>query len=263
MDSLRFPAANCASGWCSARRWPRPRVAVEEELDPVAVATAASEILSDDNDLTPTLLRGRRRAGQEAMKAQAEAAAAAGGMPPPSRRRARPRRRGGWRRRGRFRGRRGLTFAVRAWLVVGLGNPAPVTQRPGTTSDSGWSTCSRSDVGWLRPSSPGQRGNRGGAAGGVRARAGQAPDLHEPLRRTGGSTVPFYKTPVSQVVLVHDDLDLPLAVCGPKAGGATVDITAEISSRQFEHRRLPPVRAGIGRPPVGWIQRGLCRSPSR
>lgn len=54
-------------------------VAVEEELDPVAVATAVSEILSDeDNDLdADAAIAAAVEQVREAMKAQAEAAAAA------------------------------------------------------------------------------------------------------------------------------------------------------------------------------------------
>lgn len=55
------------------------QVAIEEELDPVAVATAVSEILSDeDNELeADDAIAAALEQVREAMKAQAEAAAAA------------------------------------------------------------------------------------------------------------------------------------------------------------------------------------------
>lgn len=73
------------------------------------------------------------------------------------------------------------------------------------------------------------------------------------MNNSGGPTaaaLAFYKLPLEQLVVVHDEMDLPLGVVRLKMGGGTSghnglkDIAQRCGGKDF-HR----VRIGIGRPP--------------
>jgi PTH1 family peptidyl-tRNA hydrolase len=64
------------------------------------------------------------------------------------------------------------------------------------------------------------------------------------------SLVRFYKVPLEQLVVVHDDLDLPFAALRLRPGGSSPgqkgvsDIITRLGTQDF-----PRLRLGIGRPP--------------
>lgn len=71
--------------------------------------------------------------------------------------------------------------------------------------------------------------------------------------RAVGPLVRWYKVPLGQLMVIYDDLDLPLgAIRLRPAGGAgghkgVGSIVAALGSEEF-----PRLRVGIGRPPAGW-----------
>jgi PTH1 family peptidyl-tRNA hydrolase len=64
--------------------------------------------------------------------------------------------------------------------------------------------------------------------------------------------VRWYKQPLSRLLVVHDELDLPFGVVRVKAGGGTAghnglaSLVSHLHSKEFLR-----VRVGIGRPPGG------------
>ena len=136
------------------------------------------------------------------------------------------------------------------WLVVGLGNPGPTYAG------------NRHNVGFMVLDLLAERvGGRfkahKGRADVVEGRlAGQAAGLVKPksyMNESGGpvaSVRGFYKVPLEQVVVVHDELDIPYGSVRLKRGGGDNghnglrSLTSSLGSRDYLR-----VRVGIGRPP--------------
>ena len=136
------------------------------------------------------------------------------------------------------------------WLVVGLGNPGP--------SYAG----NRHNVGFMVLDLLAERvGGRykahKGRADVVEARlAGQPALLAKPkayMNLSGGpvaSLRDYFKVPLEQIVVVHDELDIPYGAVRLKRGGGDNghnglrSITSSLGSRDYLR-----VRVGIGRPP--------------
>ncbi|MHB8341712.1 MAG: aminoacyl-tRNA hydrolase [Mycobacteriales bacterium] len=136
------------------------------------------------------------------------------------------------------------------WLVVGLGNPGPsyATHR----HNLGFGVL---DV---------LAGRVGGRFGGHRGRAdvlagrlaGERVVLAKPrsyMNTSGGpvsSVRAYYQIPVDQLVVVHDELDLPFGVLRLKQGGSDAghnglrSLTRSLGSGDYLR-----IRVGIGRPP--------------
>ena len=137
------------------------------------------------------------------------------------------------------------------WLVVGLGNPG--TEYAGT----------RHNIGYLVVEELAARA-RGKFATHKRSRASVAEErlqqhravLAKPLtymNESGGPVkglLDFYKVPLEQLVVVHDELDIAFATLRLKLGGGDnghnglKSLRRSIGSGDFYR-----VRAGIGRPP--------------
>ena len=142
------------------------------------------------------------------------------------------------------------TDASRAWLVVGLGNPGP-----------GYAG-NRHNVGFMVVDLLAERWRARFRAHKARAEIveGRLADVRAVLAKprtymneSGGPVVglrDFFKVPVAQIVVVHDELDLPYGGLRLKLGGGDnghnglKSIRASLGSGEF-HR----VRFGIGRPP--------------
>jgi peptidyl-tRNA hydrolase, PTH1 family len=142
---------------------------------------------------------------------------------------------------------------VDPYLVVGLGNPGPAYR--GNRHNAGFLVL---DV------LAGRLGARfkahKGRADVVEGRLGPPPAprvvLAEPrsyMNESGGPVAgltAFYKVPVEQLVVVHDELDLPYGSLRLKRGGGDNghnglrSITRSLGSREYLR-----VRFGIGRPP--------------
>ena len=143
------------------------------------------------------------------------------------------------------------------WLIVGLGNPGPsyaghrhnvgamvVAELAARTGASLRSHKARAVAAEVRI------GTLPGGAPGPRA------VIATPLsymNESGGPVaglMSFYKVPVEQLVVIHDDLDIPFADVRLKLGGGEGghnglrSITKSVGTRDFLR-----VRVGIGRPP--------------
>lgn len=137
------------------------------------------------------------------------------------------------------------------WLIVGLGNPGPEYEH--TRHNIGAMCC---DVLAERVHSRFSRHKRGNADV-VEARlGGQRVVIAKPrsfMNTSGGpvkALADFYKVPLTQLVVIHDELDLPFANQRFKLGGGDnghnglKSVRASMSSGDFLRARL-----GIGRPP--------------
>jgi PTH1 family peptidyl-tRNA hydrolase len=137
------------------------------------------------------------------------------------------------------------------WLIVGLGNPEP--------SYSGH----RHNVGAMvvdalaTRTSANLRSHKARAAvAEVRLAPAQRAIIARPLtfmNESGGPVaglLSFYKVPVENLVVIHDDLDIPFAEVRLKLGGGEGghnglrSITKSVGTRDYLR-----VRVGIGRPP--------------
>jgi PTH1 family peptidyl-tRNA hydrolase len=138
------------------------------------------------------------------------------------------------------------------WLVVGLGNPVP--EYAGTRHNVG-----RDVVGLLsdRLDAPLGSHKTGARVADTFDRPGGTPiSLVVPsgYMNTLGNGVQrvlsFYSVPSERMLVVHDDLDLPLGTLKLKLGGGSgghnglKDVTNKLGGPQY-----PRVRIGIGRPP--------------
>ena len=141
-------------------------------------------------------------------------------------------------------------MAESRWLVVGLGNPGPTYAG------------NRHNVGFMVLDLLAERvGGRfkahKGRADVVEGRlAGQAAVLVKPksyMNESGGpvaSVRGFFKVPLEQVVVVHDELDIPYGTVRLKRGGGDNghnglrSLSSSLGSRDYLR-----VRVGIGRPP--------------
>ena len=138
-------------------------------------------------------------------------------------------------------------------LVVGLGNPGAEY------------AATRHNVGFLvadelasRAGSPPWRKKFHGELADGRL-AGESASILKPLTymnesgRSVGAAVSFYKLALDQVIVVHDELDLPFAEVRLKSGGGDAgnrgvrSIIAHLGKPDFIR-----VRVGIGRPPAGF-----------
>lgn len=143
------------------------------------------------------------------------------------------------------------------WLIVGLGNPGPsyaghrhnigamvvveLAARAGASLRSHKARAVASEVRIGVPS--------GGASG---PRAVIATPLSY-MNESGGPVaglMSFYKVPVENLIVIHDDLDIPFADVRLKLGGGEGghnglrSITKSVGTRDYLR-----VRVGIGRPP--------------
>ena len=140
------------------------------------------------------------------------------------------------------------------WLVVGLGNPGPSYAR--TRHNVGQMIvdvlAARRQGSWRR--------DRSGRADVVEGRVGSVPGIRMVLAKprsymndSGGpvaSLVRFQKVPLEQLVLVHDELDLPYGSLRLKRGGGDNGHNGLRSVRQaLGTGEFCRARFGVGRPP--------------
>src|SRR5450631_2057001 len=155
--------------------------------------------------------------------------------------------------------------AMTAWLIVGLGNPGPsysghrhsvgamvvdeLAVRAGASLRSHKARAAAAEV---RLSAPGV-GTRGGTPLGT---PGHRAIIAKPLtfmNESGGPVaglLSFYKVPTQNLIVIHDELDIPFAEVRLKLGGGEGghnglrSITKSVGTRDYLR-----VRVGIGRPP--------------
>lgn len=132
-------------------------------------------------------------------------------------------------------------------LIVGLGNPGPEYEQ--TRHNAGF---------WLVDNIAGSRLTRESRYNALAAKmsiAGQEVWLLEPqtyMNRSGqsvGAIARFYKIPPEEILVVHDELDLPPGAAKIKKGGSSgghnglKDITAALGTQEYWRLRI-----GIGHP---------------
>jgi PTH1 family peptidyl-tRNA hydrolase len=65
--------------------------------------------------------------------------------------------------------------------------------------------------------------------------------------------IEWYKIPLSNIIIIYDDIDLPLGKIRVRPGGSSGTHNGMRSIiYQLQDDRFPRVRVGIGRPPEGW-----------
>lgn len=149
------------------------------------------------------------------------------------------------------------------WMIVGLGNPGPsyaghrhnvgamvadeLAARTGASLRSHKARAAAAEV--RLPASPGGT-SAGAPAGGARAVIARPSTF---MNESGGPVaglLSFYKVPVENLIVIHDDLDIPFADVRLKLGGGEGghnglrSITKSVGTRDYLR-----VRVGIGRPP--------------
>jgi len=147
------------------------------------------------------------------------------------------------------------------WLIVGLGNPGPsycghrhnigalvVDELAARTSASLRTHKARAAVSEIRLPAP--------AGGSSAAGPGPRAVIAKPLtymNESGGPVaglMSFYKIPVENLIVIHDELDIPFADVRLKLGGGEGghnglrSVTKSVGTRDYLR-----VRVGIGRPP--------------
>ncbi len=149
-------------------------------------------------------------------------------------------------------------MADKRWLIAGLGNPGP--GYAGNRHNAGFMVA---DLLAERIGTRFKR-DRSRAAVATGRLAGFPVTLAKPqpfMNLSGGpvaSLRSFYKLPPDQIVVVHDELDIPFGTVRLKLGGGDNghnglrSVTAALGTRDYFR-----VRVGIGRPPGRDGRRGL------
>lgn len=147
------------------------------------------------------------------------------------------------------------------WLVVGLGNPGPsyaghrhnigarvVVELASRAGASLRSHKARAVASEIRVNAP-----AGGSPDGAREHRAVIATPLSYMNESGGPVaglMSFYKIPVENLVVIHDELDIPFADVRLKLGGGEGghnglrSITKSLGTKDFLR-----VRVGIGRPP--------------
>jgi PTH1 family peptidyl-tRNA hydrolase len=144
-------------------------------------------------------------------------------------------------------------------VVVGLGNPGPRYER------------TRHNAGAMTLALLGERAgmtlrrHRSGCLIAETSLGGQRALLARPLEfmndsgRPVGALVRWYKTGAHQVVVIHDELDLPFGQVRVKRGGGTAghnglrSVASHLGTKEFGRVRIGISRPSGGRDPVDWV----------
>ena len=137
-------------------------------------------------------------------------------------------------------------------LLVGLGNPGARYER------------TRHNVGFLvvdrvagRLGCPVER-KLFGALVGEAALAGRKVMFVKPQQfmnvsgQAVASIAGFYKVPLTEIVVAHDEMDLPFAAVKVKVGGGHAGHNGLRDLQRLSGNDFTRVRVGVGRPPTGW-----------
>jgi PTH1 family peptidyl-tRNA hydrolase len=142
-------------------------------------------------------------------------------------------------------------------LIVGLGNPGPEYEQ--TRHNAGFWLVDRLAVSHVRGAL--SRESRYNALVAKTVIAGQETWLLEPqtyMNRSGqsvGALARFYKIAADEILVVHDELDLPPGTAKIKKGGSSgghnglKDVTAALGTQDYWRLRI-----GIGHPRINGLQ---------
>jgi peptidyl-tRNA hydrolase, PTH1 family len=142
------------------------------------------------------------------------------------------------------------------WLVVGLGNPGDRYAR--NRHNVGYQVADRlaAEIGGTFSAHRSRAQVLEGRLPPVAGRPGPRLILAKPavfMNESGGPVaglVNFYRVPIDQLIVVHDDLDLPFGVLRLKQGGGEGGHNGLRSiSRSTDSKNYLRLRLGIGRPP--------------
>jgi len=137
-------------------------------------------------------------------------------------------------------------------LVVGLGNPGARYAR--TRHNAGFDVverlASRAGVSVERKLYGALVGE--GAVGGQKVMFALPQQFMNVSGQPVASILGFYKIALSDVVVVHDDMDLPFGRLRVRAGGGHGGHNGIRDIQRLCGNDFPRVRFGVGRPPEGW-----------
>lgn len=142
------------------------------------------------------------------------------------------------------------------WLVVGLGNPGDRYAR--NRHNVGYQVVDRlaAEIGGTFSSHRSRALVLEGRLPPVAGRPGPRVVLAKPsvfMNESGGPVaglINFYRVPIEQLIVVHDELDLPFGLLRLKQGGGEGGHNGLRSiSRSTDSKNYLRVRLGIGRPP--------------
>lgn len=139
---------------------------------------------------------------------------------------------------------------IAPFLIIGLGNPG--RQYADTRHNIGFSVidrlCKEMRISLSRMQSKALVGV--GSLEGCRVVVAKPQTFMNLSGQSVGGLVRFYKTPLEQVMIAHDDIDLPLGTLRLRPGGGAagqkgmVSIIQHLGTQEFARLRL-----GVGRPP--------------
>ncbi|HST85196.1 MAG TPA: aminoacyl-tRNA hydrolase [Kineosporiaceae bacterium] len=142
------------------------------------------------------------------------------------------------------------------WLVVGLGNPGERYAR--NRHNAGYQVVDQlaAEIGGKFSSHRSRAAVLEGRLPPVAGQPGPRLVLAKPsvfMNESGGPVaglINFYRVPIDQLIIIHDELDLPFGVLRLKQGGGEGGHNGLRSiSRSTDSKNYLRVRVGIGRPP--------------
>lgn len=139
-----------------------------------------------------------------------------------------------------------------SWLVLGLGNPG--SRYAGTRHNVGWLCLdeveSRGEFGSSRRDGPAHV--RSGRIGETNVLAARPTTFMNESGKAGAHLTSHHRIPLDHVVVVHDDMDLPLGRVRLKFGGSSAGQRGVDSlMTSWRSKDFFRIRVGIGRPPEG------------
>ena len=138
------------------------------------------------------------------------------------------------------------------WLVVGLGNPG--RRYAGTRHNIGFDVIENLANRWNIPADGKQLGALVGSGriGNDKAILARPQSFMNRSGQPVRSLMGYFKLDAEQVVVVHDDLDLPYGRIQLKRGGGHGGHNGLRDLAKHSVKDSVRVRVGVGRPPEGW-----------
>ena len=138
------------------------------------------------------------------------------------------------------------------WLVVGLGNPG--RRYASTRHNVGFEVIENLAQRWSIPAEGKQLGALVGAGriGSDKAMLARPQSFMNRSGHPVRSLMGYFKLETNNVIIVHDDLDLPFGRVQLKRGGGHGGHNGLRDIAKHAGKDTVRVRVGVGRPPEGW-----------